>query len=240
MQYIAKDPRIKYFRSHTNVGAASNFNKTLDLARGEYFAWAAHDDFHAPQYFAQCIKHLDHQPDAVLCYARPVFVDDKAHVIPKTSHLPDASSANLRDRFRALVSANPIVVQIFGVIRRSILIRTPGIAPYMTSDQVLLAELALYGKFIEIPDYLFFHREHTHRSVNRHANALSRTQWFDPQNRGGFVLEHWQRLAEHAKSVIRSPCKLVQKIQLLTDISRVGWWRRHLLSAELMDFIKAH
>src|ERR1035438_9843576 len=45
-EYAAKDPRIRYYRNETNIGASANFNCLVKLARGEYFKWAAHDDVH--------------------------------------------------------------------------------------------------------------------------------------------------------------------------------------------------
>src|SRR5688572_10868700 len=48
--YAAKDGRIRYYRSEVNKGSAWNFNRVFELARGEYFKWAAHDDYIAPEY----------------------------------------------------------------------------------------------------------------------------------------------------------------------------------------------
>jgi hypothetical protein len=47
----------------------------------------------------------------------------------------------------------------FGLIRRSALERTRLHGSYPSSDHVLLAELALLGKFWEIPEALFFRRK---------------------------------------------------------------------------------
>lgn len=35
--YSAKDQRICYYRNEKNLGAAWNFNRVFELARGEYF-----------------------------------------------------------------------------------------------------------------------------------------------------------------------------------------------------------
>jgi len=42
--YAASDPRIRYVRQATNIGAAANFDFVLSCSTGEYFAWAADDD----------------------------------------------------------------------------------------------------------------------------------------------------------------------------------------------------
>src|SRR3954466_4130607 len=47
-EFAAKDPRIRYHRNQTNIGASKNYNRVLELARGEYFKWASHDDICHP------------------------------------------------------------------------------------------------------------------------------------------------------------------------------------------------
>ena len=50
--YVARDPRVRYYRSSQDVGLANNYNYLFIRARGEYFKWAAADDVHEPDYLA--------------------------------------------------------------------------------------------------------------------------------------------------------------------------------------------
>ena len=43
------DSRVHYYRYHSNMGAAANYNRVVELASGEFFKWAAHDDQCAPE-----------------------------------------------------------------------------------------------------------------------------------------------------------------------------------------------
>lgn len=43
-EYEKDDKRIRYYRQHENIGSTKNFKYVLDMARAEYFMWAAHDD----------------------------------------------------------------------------------------------------------------------------------------------------------------------------------------------------
>ena len=52
-EFAARDARIRYHRQPRNFGAAANFNRSHELATGEYFKWAAHDDLLEPEYLAQ-------------------------------------------------------------------------------------------------------------------------------------------------------------------------------------------
>ena len=48
--YAARDKRIRYSRNLTNIGPLPNFRRVLELATGEYFMWAACDDYWSPNY----------------------------------------------------------------------------------------------------------------------------------------------------------------------------------------------
>ena len=44
-EYELKNSQISYIRQKNNLGAIKNFSFVLEQARGQYFMWAAHDDF---------------------------------------------------------------------------------------------------------------------------------------------------------------------------------------------------
>src|SRR6478735_5395035 len=49
-RFAAADDRIRYYRNPVNIGGVRNENRTMFLARGEYFKLAAHDDRIAPEF----------------------------------------------------------------------------------------------------------------------------------------------------------------------------------------------
>src|SRR5438128_3187989 len=60
--YAARDPRIRYVRNATNVGAARNFNRVFQLSTGEYYKLANADDVCAPTLVERCVAVLDTHP----------------------------------------------------------------------------------------------------------------------------------------------------------------------------------
>ena len=74
--YAAKDRRIRYVRNERNLGSIPNFNKLVGLAKGEYFKWAAHDDWCEPEFVGRCVEVLDADPGVVLCHAKATRVDE--------------------------------------------------------------------------------------------------------------------------------------------------------------------
>lgn len=64
-------------------------------------------------------------------------------------------------------------------MRREVLGKTSLIAPYYGSDRLLLIELSLLGRFVEIPEPLFFRRCHSDQSSR--LSMQERVVWIDPK-----------------------------------------------------------
>jgi glycosyltransferase involved in cell wall biosynthesis len=76
-EYAARDPRVRHHRAERNRGAVANFNRAFELARGEYFMWAAYDDVRHPQYLRRCVAALEAHPSAVLCCTEVRLIDER-------------------------------------------------------------------------------------------------------------------------------------------------------------------
>ena len=181
-RYAAADPRIRYYRNASNIGASANFNRSFALASGKYFKWAAHDDTLAPTYLERCAATLEANPDAVLCQSLVQLIDaDGKSVGVYDSELQGADSASPSVRFAALVISTHWCTESFGLIRAEALARSRLIAPYFASDRALCAELALLGRCLQVPEPLFMNRDHPDRCV-RTAYPDRRTvrYWYTP------------------------------------------------------------
>lgn len=64
-EYASKDARIRYFRQLENRGPAVNFQIVLDQAIGEYFMWAAADDFWGSGFIRANCEFLDNNIDFI-------------------------------------------------------------------------------------------------------------------------------------------------------------------------------
>jgi len=236
--YAKKDNRIRYIRQSKNVGAAGNFNYTFEVAKGEYFAWLAHDDLIKEKYLEACLKVLEHNDSVVLCFSKTKFIDEHGEFICDYEYSAEVQDDDTTKRFVEMISASHIVVEVFGLIRSDILAKSKKIASFMTSDFVLLSELLLYGKFYELPDYLFYHREHKDRSVKACADPKDREKWFDTSKDVKFVFPWWRRLFEHAKVVIRTPLSMKLKIKLLGAVLKVVYWRKSVLLDDVLNALR--
>jgi glycosyltransferase involved in cell wall biosynthesis len=201
--YAARDPRIRYHRGEANVGAARNFNRAFELARGVYFKWAAHDDLVEPGYLEACVTALEADPGAVLCQAGVKHIDATgAFTGNEERTLRRVSDPDPVVRFRELVLVHHGCFAIFGIFRSETLRQTPLIGGYLSSDRILLAELGLRGRFLLLPEYLFCSRNHPERSI-RSLQTRERAVWFDVDNANRILLPKWRRLQEYQRAVAR-------------------------------------
>ncbi len=223
--YAAGDRRIHYTRTERNIGAAPNFNRVWEMARGEYFRWAAHDDLVHARYLERCVDVLDHDAGVVLCHSKVRVIGpdgdhlfDYARPLRTDSPLPS-------ERFHDLLLVRNNCYEVFGLIRSSVLAQTHLMPPYPVGDRVLLVELALRGRLHDVPEYLFFSREHGGRSVRRLRTQWERAPWFDPRLQGRITFPEWRTATEYARAL--SAAAICPRERALCALALLQWIRRH-------------
>jgi glycosyltransferase involved in cell wall biosynthesis len=238
--FAARDARIRYFRNETNLGAARNFNLTVERASGEYFKWAAADDRIEPEFLAMSVKALQRDPSAVLCQSQVKVIDEYGDEITKFQY-PEghASSTVPSRRFRDALSQDRWDFEVFGLIRTSALRRTRLLGNYIASDRILRAELALLGSYCILHDWFFFSRDHPRRSVRAYPAHHLRAAWFDPRLANRKVFPHWRVLYEYARVLNCAALSNLQRVccygQLISWLTRDLNWAR--LGADILIVI---
>lgn len=221
--FAAQDERIRYYRSSQNLGAAPNFNRVFELANGEYFKWAAADDLVANTFLAHAVQILDENPDVVLCYSRTVAIDNRGNSLYAYPAKLDADDPFPSKRFYEFVCVPHPCVSVFGLMRTAMLRQTRLIGKYSGSDRPLLSELSLKGRFYEIPEVLFYYRNHAEQSWGDNASHHAQQAWYDPKRAGKITFPHWRLLGEHLRSIQRAPIALSERIKCYLYM---GWWAR--------------
>lgn len=224
-----KDHRIKYVRNSKNIGAARNYNKVFDLARGKYFKWAAHDDECHPAFLRQCVDFLEHSPDSVaMVYPLGELIDEEGRtVVPVLDRIASSDPRPHRRLAHLLWSLN-MCDPVFGLIKTGYLRRTQLIGPFFGADYVLLGELAMLGQIRELDQVLFRLRAHSRRSMAANPSVRERAAWYDPEAlRKRFVIPNWERMViELMKSVGNSPLPVQEKVKCLAVVPGMHYWRR--------------
>ena len=180
--YAARDNRIRYVRQPVNLGAAPNHNYLVQVARGRLFKWAAHDDLFAPKLVERCIEALDSQPELILAHAYMGNVDERGELLKIYEYRLATDSPRPSDRFRSLMFTDG-GDDFYGVIRTELMRRIPPHNSYHNAGRKLIAELSLYGPFHQVPEIMFFRREHPGRGDNR-GSIKSVCTNLDPRRKG--------------------------------------------------------
>ena len=226
--YAERDGRVRYLREEVNRGATWNHNRVIELARGEYFKLAAHDDLCLPDFLGRCVEVLDSSPDVVLCHPRVAIIDQAGDRLKSYRYSWTAGSPRVRERLYALSGLRYRCFPVFGVVRAASLRRTRLMGPYIASDRVMLAELGLHGRFAEVGEELFLSREHQGRSTRAHKARSGRTAWFDPNRRVRVVLPVWRQGVEFVRAIRRAPLPPGDRAACYAEMVR--WVGRHYKS----------
>ncbi|HEY0450395.1 glycosyltransferase family A protein [Actinophytocola sp.] len=181
-KYAEGDDRVRYVKQARNIGAAPNHNFVVDEARGELFKWASHDDLYAPDLVASCVGLLDANPDAVLAHAYMAIVDETGAVTQTYDYRLATDSPSAPVRFRDLLFTDG-GDDMYGVIRTDVMRRIAPHDSYHNAGRKLVAELVLYGRFLQVPEVLFFRREHPGRG-DRLGSVQAVCRNLDPRRAG--------------------------------------------------------
>ena len=154
-EYALRDSRIRYYRNQTNMGMVWNFNRVFELATAEYFMWAAHDDYRAPQYIRLCLGAFDQSDDIVLSGSRFEFLDHITDEIIYTNYGFSSAGCKTVDKFKFIAClSNNMGGLFYGIYKVSELSKLMPLRDIMASDILLLSKLSLNGEFVTIPDVL--------------------------------------------------------------------------------------
>jgi glycosyltransferase involved in cell wall biosynthesis len=186
-EYAARDERVRYVRHEVNRGLAWNWNHAFELSRGIYFKWAACDDLYHPTFLARCLEILKENPDVAWCHTLGRHIDSKGmplvdqdaedishvHAVDGRKKSWCRTSDRLSRRFKAVLLGQS-GLDCYGVIRSEILRKTALFLPCFGAEKVFTAELALRGRYYEVPEVLYFARLHEEAAGNLQSRAQQR------------------------------------------------------------------
>ncbi len=235
--YASRDDRIRYYRNPENIGVGPNFNLTFKHAKGEYFKWAAHDDLHEGAFLSQCVNVLESNPDVILAYTRAITINSSEERIREWG----ASSMLLSElrylRLRACLEPleDPLPLPLFGIMRSDILRQTRLMGGHPSCDLVLLAELALSGKFHEIHEPLFIQRNHEGRLGPAIAIDLEyATKVWDPNQKIKFSMYQWKLFSAYMSAINTIPLEWKDRLRCYGEMPA---WMISNKKQLAMDFV---
>jgi O-antigen biosynthesis protein len=74
------NPRVRLFQNAQNIGMAANFDRLLELARGDYLMCLSSDDFLYPSHLSLLAAQFAGDPSLDVVYCNTYFADDDGRV----------------------------------------------------------------------------------------------------------------------------------------------------------------
>lgn len=229
--YERKTPsKVKYFRYEKNLGAVRNFQRAANLSKSPYFMWASYDDLHDSQFIPQCMNKIQSDESAVLVYTQSKIVDKNSNYIGMGEDNLNAETEDPIERYKNVVSYYGMCNAFYGVYRKSILDKTNAFYKhlYRGYDNLLLAELALLGKIIQIEEPLFIRRLTRDYSESLEENNANLIKTLNPNKISeGIILPYCRFAFAHLEMLSQSQLLINERSSLidftsetLTDLYR--------------------
>jgi glycosyltransferase involved in cell wall biosynthesis len=226
--FAARDSRLRYVHSPTNRGAAWNYANVVRETSSPYFKWATHDDLVAPNYVERCLEVFRGGPETIgVVYGRTAIIDEAGNVKRDYDDNLDIRDETPWMRLGRLVRNIVMSNASFGVIRRSVVERSRLLGAFPSADYAMMAEFAMLGQIWEIPEVLFFRREHAAMSRAANPSATEAAEWFLPgSSKGKRMLETWRLFGEHFRSIHAVPLSRTERA-LCYAVLVPTWARRY-------------
>jgi glycosyltransferase involved in cell wall biosynthesis len=178
-RYMKQDSRIRYICQARNIGAAPNHNFVVGQARGELFKWASGDDLYGLDLLKCCVDALDEYPHIVLAHSWTALIDSSGLVTEAIEYPLATASLRAPERFQSMLYGKA-GDDSYGVIRTEVLRRTSLHDSYHHADRTITTEFVLHGPFYQVPDWLYFRRDHPDRAERAHPTVRTRCANLDP------------------------------------------------------------
>ncbi|WP_170266447.1 glycosyltransferase family 2 protein [Phaeocystidibacter luteus] len=174
--YAAKDERIRLHFNEVNSGSTFvQWNRGVELARGEYIWIAESDDFASTDLLESLVPVLEKNEDVVLAYGQTVVVDESGDRIRSYQQDYDFLFKGKSDRWKSdfivdgkseasefLIFHNTIPNASAALIRKSSYLKTGGAEPKwkLNGDWMFYAKLLMNGKLAFVNSEVNFFRTH--------------------------------------------------------------------------------
>lgn len=170
-EYADKDSRIRYIRQSRNLGASANYQVVLNESIGEYFMWAASDDYWGQEHLSRCINLLNVNSQAI-----------------------GASTGCKLGNHTGKMTGDGEIISKYSIIRKIIFLLNPGPNArfyslyrmkylkkidfnkynYFAGDWVYMLDVIEHGSIIKDKNYVGFYKRVHHESGSSIKNIISK------------------------------------------------------------------
>lgn len=232
LKWVRRDPRVQYIRQTQNIGVFSNYNEVFLKCRTKYFKWLSSSDWCDEKFAESCIAALEANPEVVLACPQAMLVDEmgRAELCSKDFALEMSDPAS---RLEYLLNNIQLSNVFNGVVRARALGNTRLNKQFRGSDIVLLAELAMKGKFVLIPEPMWY-RQMTPETASKLKSAEQNAEFFSGSPRSNDRFVTWKLQYFLFEAILRADIDWSCKLRCLVCVVRRSFWLRKTLLREAL------
>lgn len=155
MSFKKNFKKLRVYRNVKRYGIVMTLNRLLKKAKGDYIAFMDTDDQNHKNRIKKQVEFLIKNPNVVAVGTQSYFVNKKGTVKSKSS-FPTENNHIYSSPLHGLSMQFESVCVNRNLLPKDILKFDPGALPFIYSD--LLIKILPYGKFANLPNYLYYHR----------------------------------------------------------------------------------
>ena len=183
-EYAEKDKKIRYIRQPENIGRINNFLFVLKEAKGDYFMWAANDDWWDPRFAATLISGLEKHSDCAVALSSFKRVSISGEALDEVSFAGENSTTS-KSRYalyKKIALYHPAHIFFCGIWRIDFLraLTRRSIPECRSWDRILMAEAALGAGFYSADEFLFKKTKNSIPLKRRHLGDVEQNRLFKP------------------------------------------------------------
>lgn len=232
LEKAGEDPRVDYCRQERNIGVFRNYNTVFMQCKSRYFKWQSSSDWCQPDFIRVCVEVLEADADVVLACPEVLLVRESGDAQPYSDDF-GLTMDNPADRFRYLLRNIKLCNVFNGVVRTEALQKSVLNRNFLGSDVVLLADLALKGKFALIPQRLWFRRL-TPETSSVLKSGEDRAKFFAGLPKDYETRVMWKSMTSLFGVVARADISASAKIKCFAYLLKLARWNRGELWQELL------
>ncbi len=149
-QFARRDSRVRLHFFESNQGPRANFLKTLELAAGKYFMWAADDDWWHPDFVPRLVDELEAHPQVVIGFCAVERVSDEGALngVVRFEGRDDPNTRGPLGLALGLAGRLKYNLFIYGMFRRTMLqAAARNLIQIPAAERWFLIQFALSGRF---------------------------------------------------------------------------------------------
>ncbi len=166
----ADDGRVTYTCTEQNIGSAGNFRRVADMAKGNYFMWAAGHDEWSTDLISASVASLEANDTAAIAFANSRWMGETGGTDDRDTSYQDTRGKSVLGRFLTVFWGN--MHPVLSVMRTDYLRQTKSMQSFAGADLVLLSDMVLMGDFVRAPNASWRRRDV--RTKESHRERMKR------------------------------------------------------------------